>query len=218
MTERVETSVRIIHVADTHLGFDHPIHPRKDLQHRGEDFFGNFTRVLTYAVENHADYIVHTGDLFFRSRVLQGIINRVFDMIHRAQILLGPDPDSGKRMPVVYCGSVERTSSAEKSELKGFFDLIFRFDRYGEVIYSGIDFIPLPAHPMEEIYIPADLSPVELTEFLRMRIHAFDPGSIVYFRCSGRAGARTAVIPGGKYLRRIMPPQMIAKFTRSCFV
>ncbi len=76
------TEIRIILVSDTHLGIDLPVHPRIRRVRRGEDFFNNFSAVLNYARTHNADFLVHGGDLFFRSRVNQGLINRTYQMLY----------------------------------------------------------------------------------------------------------------------------------------
>ena len=276
--------IRIVLLADTHLGFDEPIRPRIDRRRRGPDFFANFERVLEGAREREADLVVHGGDLFFRSRVPPSIIDRVyrrllrfaaggiplliipgnhersmlppslflqhphlhvfhrpetkvlrlretvvavsgvpcarrearsrfpallaetrwsetpcdlrllclhqaiegatvgpgdftfgagadviprrdlppeFDAvlsghIHRRQILFRHRPD-GTRMPVVYPGSVERTSFAERQEPKGYFDLEISRSATGRRGPMKIEFVPLPTRPMEEIVLGEEI-------------------------------------------------------------
>jgi len=65
----VGTSVRILFLADTHLGFDLPLYPRVSQRRRGVDFFENFNRALNPALRGEVDLVVHGGDLFYRSRV-----------------------------------------------------------------------------------------------------------------------------------------------------
>ena len=52
--------------------------PRVNKRRRGEDFFKNFNTVLSYAKNNKVDLIIHGGDLFFRSKVPDSIIDRVY--------------------------------------------------------------------------------------------------------------------------------------------
>jgi DNA repair exonuclease SbcCD nuclease subunit len=58
--------------------------------------------------------------------------------IHRHQVLRPPG-----RTPVIYAGSVERTSFAEAGEPKGF--VVLELTRAG---LGGVEFRPLPARPM----------------------------------------------------------------------
>ncbi|NIQ37690.1 MAG: hypothetical protein GTN81_03770 [Proteobacteria bacterium] len=61
--------VRILFLADTHLGLDLPLHPRVNRRRRGGDFFDNFNRALEPAFKGDVDFVVHGGDVFYRSRI-----------------------------------------------------------------------------------------------------------------------------------------------------
>ena len=65
--------VRVLLVADTHLGFDLPFRPRIKRRRRGHDFFANFERALEPALEGKVDLVVHGGDVLYRSRVPPGL-------------------------------------------------------------------------------------------------------------------------------------------------
>ncbi len=71
--------VRVLLVADTHLGFDLPARPRSDRPHRGGDFFANFERALAPAHRGEVDLVVHGGDLLYRSRVTAGLVVRALE-------------------------------------------------------------------------------------------------------------------------------------------
>ena len=60
--------VRVLLLADTHLGFDFTFKPRVQRRRRGEDFFKNFQTALKPALHGEVDLVVHGGDLFRRSR------------------------------------------------------------------------------------------------------------------------------------------------------
>ena len=60
--------IRILFLADTHLGFDLPFHPRIQRRRRGYEFFDNYQTVVNAALEQKADLVVHGGDLFYRSK------------------------------------------------------------------------------------------------------------------------------------------------------
>jgi exonuclease SbcD len=62
-------AIRILLVADTHLGLDLPLRPRVERRRRGHDFFANFQRALRPALRGEVDLVVHGGDLFDRSRI-----------------------------------------------------------------------------------------------------------------------------------------------------
>lgn len=60
--------VRVLCVGDSHLGFDHPLHPRVERRRRGPDFLANLERALEPARQGAVDLVIHGGDLFHRSR------------------------------------------------------------------------------------------------------------------------------------------------------
>jgi len=73
--------ITVLFLADTHLGFDLPEHPRVDRPRRGDDFFANFARALAPAMAGRVDLVLHGGDLFYRSRVSTGLVKRVLEPI-----------------------------------------------------------------------------------------------------------------------------------------
>ena len=72
-------SIRILFLADTHLGFDYPIRPRIKRRRRGDDFFDNYHRALSAAHAEGIDLVIHGGDVFFRSKVPQAIVVKAFE-------------------------------------------------------------------------------------------------------------------------------------------
>lgn len=66
--------VRILLIADTHLGFDLPLRPRIERRRRGRDFFDNFEKALQPAYRGEVDLVIHGGDLFFRSKIPSSLV------------------------------------------------------------------------------------------------------------------------------------------------
>lgn len=66
--------LRLLLLADTHLGFDLPSNPRLERRRRGPDFFANTRRALEPALRGEVDLVVHGGDLLFRSKVRAGLV------------------------------------------------------------------------------------------------------------------------------------------------
>lgn len=60
--------IRILLLADTHLGFDLPVRPRVARRRRGYDFLANYAAALAPAMDRAVDLVVHGGDVFNRSR------------------------------------------------------------------------------------------------------------------------------------------------------
>ena len=78
--------IRILFIADTHLGFDLPFRPRVFRRRRGPDFFANFKRALVPALNNQVDCVLHGGDLLYRSKVPERLVEMAFEPLqHIAQ-------------------------------------------------------------------------------------------------------------------------------------
>ncbi len=75
------TPVRILFLADTHLGIDLPARPRVERPRRGDDFFESFERALAPAWRGETDLVIHGGDLFYRSRIPAWLADRVFSRL-----------------------------------------------------------------------------------------------------------------------------------------
>jgi len=71
--------IRILFLADTHLGFDLPFRPRVERPRRGPDFFNNFRTALEPALRGEADAVIHGGDLLFRSRVPARLVDMALE-------------------------------------------------------------------------------------------------------------------------------------------
>lgn len=70
--------LHILFLSDTHLGFDAPERPRIQRRRRGEEFFRNYRRTLDSAHASGSDLVLHGGDLFYRSRVPDSLVAKVF--------------------------------------------------------------------------------------------------------------------------------------------
>jgi len=72
-------TIRVLFLADTHLGFDLPLKPRINRRRRGIDFFKNYELALQSALTKEVDIVIHGGDLFYRSRIPNLLISMVFE-------------------------------------------------------------------------------------------------------------------------------------------
>ncbi len=103
MTSR-SSSFQLLFLADTHLGFDQPVRPRVKRRRRGPDFFANFRRVLAAALEQQVDLVLHGGDLFFRSRVPETIVDQAYRELlafadHGIPLVIVPGNHERSRLP-----------------------------------------------------------------------------------------------------------------------
>ncbi len=71
--------LRCCFLSDTHLGLDSPANPRIHRRRRGDDFYGNFLGVLETARQEKVDFIVHGGDLFYRSQIKSNLVLKAFE-------------------------------------------------------------------------------------------------------------------------------------------
>ena len=117
--------------------------------------------------------------------------------IHRHQVL-----EPAGRGPVLYAGSVERTSFAEAPENKGF--IILQLTRSG---LGPFEFRPLPARPMVTRAVSFGTThPAEVHARLATALASTPPDAVVQLRVAGRlpaalgstvremAGARTVTV------------------------
>lgn len=57
-------SLRILHLADSHIGAELPARPRSLRRHRGDDFVDSYRRALAPAIAGQFDLVLHAGDVF----------------------------------------------------------------------------------------------------------------------------------------------------------
>ncbi len=75
--------IRILLIADTHLGYDLPFRPRIQRRRRGPEFFANFERALKPALNHEVDAVVHGGDVLYRSKVPPRLVEMAFEPLKR---------------------------------------------------------------------------------------------------------------------------------------
>ncbi len=328
--------IRVLLVADTHLGFDLPFRPRIKRRRRGHDFFTNFERALQPALQGEVDLVIHGGDLLYRSRVPAALVEKamapllrvaergvpvylvpgnhersriplhlwashpnihIFDRpstylcsleegsvalsgfpfqrgvrdrfgqlvsqtqpqevtadirllcmhqtvegaqvgvndftfrsgpdvvrgceipghfkailsghIHRAQVLTNDLRGQPLATPVIYPGSVERTSFAERGEDKCYAILSISISGTRQGRPLDVSFVPLPARPMVSLVIePGKTGQESLTEHLRRQLAALDPDSVVRVQLRGPYSARAREALSAAQLRELAPPSM----------
>jgi exonuclease SbcD len=79
----IRDDVRILLLADSHLGFDLPVRPRVDRRRRGHDFLANYAAALQPALAGDIDVVVHAGDVFDRSRIVPTLAYQAFEPLRR---------------------------------------------------------------------------------------------------------------------------------------
>ena len=77
------TEIRILLLADTHLGFDLPVRPRVERRRRGHDFLANYAAALAPALAGEIDIVVHAGDVFDRPTVDSTVAYQALEPLRR---------------------------------------------------------------------------------------------------------------------------------------
>lgn len=124
---------RLLHVSDTHLGYR-----QYHLDERLDDFAKAFSEVISAAIDNNVDAIVHSGDLFHTSRPGITPLQTVFTELQRLQ---------NEDIPfLLIVGNHERTHNRNWVELLEEVGLATRLDHDGTQIADttlyGQDFVP----------------------------------------------------------------------------
>ncbi|MCH7801221.1 MAG: hypothetical protein IIC24_06715, partial [Chloroflexi bacterium] len=126
--------------------------------------------------------------------------------IHRRQILTRSSED--RNFPVIYSGSVERTSFAEMDEQKGFYDITFAPDEGGTWRVRETNFHELPTRPMVDLEIGPEIRFSGLTAFLQGHVANMDENSIVRLRRTGQLDESVRERLSASFLRSVFPPTM----------
>jgi DNA repair exonuclease SbcCD nuclease subunit len=122
--------------------------------------------------------------------------------IHRKQIL------NRSNTPVIYPGSTERTSFAEKDEDKGFCDITFQNNDNNGWHMEELDFIRLPSRPMVDLYLNENVSEDNLAKFLQAKVGKLHQDAIVRIRSRGTPDNGLKKRLTSDFLRRLFPSTM----------
>lgn len=131
--------------------------------------------------------------------------------IHRAQQLtqtLGGEPLAA---PVIYPGSIERTSVAERFEEKSF-KLIKLSWENGKLIQK-LETIPLPARPMVKVTVPVgDYPPDQVLVHIQSQLSLLKPDAVVRVELTGRRADQVQRSISASRLRSCGPGSMNISF------
>lgn len=129
--------------------------------------------------------------------------------IHRAQMLTHDLRGQPLAAPVIYPGSVERTSFAERSEDKCYAILSMGISGCHRGRPIDVTFVPLPARPMVSLVIePGKSGQESLIKHLRRQLAALDPDSVVRVHFRGPDSTRAREALSAAQLRELAPPSM----------
>ncbi len=164
-----------------------------------------------------ADFTFRDGDDVVRARdIPQGFAAVLSGHIHRAQRLSTDLAGKSLHTHVLYPGSIERTSFAERDESKGFLIVeVAASDRAGgEVV--GARFRKLPARPMRDVMVNVHgLALDAIARRIADALAALDVDAVARLTLEGTArhGARGAVTAA--FVRDLAPPTMNVELERA---
>ncbi len=151
-----------------------------------------------------ADYTFRHGPDVVRGRdIPPGLSAVLVGHIHRAQVLTHDLNGRSLSAPVIYPGSIERTSFAEREEEKGYVIVTVSL-----TIPQAVEtrFVPLPSRPM----VPLTLDTREgrgeiLLDRLRAKLATVDPQAVVQVRLEGPNAQEAAATLSASCLRELVP-------------
>ena len=79
----MSSDIRVLLLADSHLGFDLPVRQRNGRRRRGFDFLANYAAALAPAMAGEVDTVVHAGDVFDRSSVVPSVAYQAYEPLRR---------------------------------------------------------------------------------------------------------------------------------------
>lgn len=102
-------TIRILLLADSHLGFDLPARPRVSRRRRGDDFVANYERALEPARSGEVDLVVHGGDVFHRPGPPSDLAHRALEPLARVAdlgvpVYVVPGNHERSRLPARFAG------------------------------------------------------------------------------------------------------------------
>lgn len=156
------------------------------------------------------EYTFRRGPHVVRGREIpDGFCAVLSGHIHRAQTLTHDLGGTPLAAPVIYPGSVGRTSFAERNEEKGYVILSVGLSGRGGGQLAEISFKALPTRPMVQLVLELEgLDEESLVEELRRRLSSLHPDSVVRVQLRGpETGKALALLSAGR-LRELAPPSM----------
>ena len=160
-----------------------------------------------------SDFTFHRGKDVIRRIDLPQDATAVFSgHIHRAQVLGDLRKGVFDSPPIIYPGSIERTSFAERNEKKGFYEIEFAPSRTGDWGIQRMKFIELSTRPMVDVILDGAVNSGNLEDFIWTEISKLRADSIVRLRCDNELDPAIKSLVTSQLLRRLMPETMNFQF------
>lgn len=155
-------------------------------------------------------YIFRNGDDVIKSAEIPANIDAVLSgHIHTKEIMRYDTSGRPLAVPVFYPGSTERTSFAEREEIKGYFILTLSADPFTKETSKTSRFVKLDTRPMIELEILMnDMSVEELKQILIGKIKTLSPESIIRLKPQGTIPKHLLPCFRAGFLRTIVPATM----------
>ncbi len=163
-----------------------------------------------------AGYTFRSGADVIRGRdIPPGFAAVLAGHIHRRQVLTTDLAGRPLAAPVLYPGSIERTSFAERNEPKGYMTVDLSAGAGGGRL-EGWAFHELPSRPMIELRIRADgLGRQQLADCLRRALESVDPDAVVRLEVTGEPEPQAWEVFRAPSLRALAPAGLIVSLRRS---
>ncbi len=157
-----------------------------------------------------AGYVFRSGPDIIRGRdIPPGFCAVLSGHIHRAQVLTEDLAGRPLPSPVFYPGAVERTSYAERDEVKGYMVLELGSGGAGAGCLVHHAFRELPTRPLVDLEVEATgLDHEALVGAIRFRLSNLDPDSVVRVAITGSVSAAAKPVLSAAELRALAPPTM----------
>jgi len=157
-----------------------------------------------------SDYVFRDAEDVIRASDLPAEFASVLSgHVHRAQVLTRDLKGHSLPVPVVYAGSVERTSFVERNETKGFWTLEIEGGATGRGRVRERRFHPLPTRPMVQIEVDAGgKSRGHLEREISALSEPHAANSVLRIRVKGRASRDAAEVLRAASLRALLPSGM----------
>jgi DNA repair exonuclease SbcCD nuclease subunit len=165
-----------------------------------------------------ADFVFTTAADVIRGRDLPREFAAVLSgHIHRHQVLTKILAGARLPAPVLYPGSIERTSTAEIGEPKGYMMVELAADAHADPLRW--QFHELPARPMLTASLPVgDRAGTQLESALRLLVMSVPADAVLVIRILGDMAETHLRVIAPAYLRSIAPPSMNIEIRAEQFV
>jgi DNA repair exonuclease SbcCD nuclease subunit len=127
--------------------------------------------------------------------------------MHRAQQLRQTLAGGPLAVPVIYPGSIERTSVAERFENKSYNVINIHWE--DDTLIQEMETHPLPARPMVKVTVPVeDFTPDQVLVHIRSKLSLLTPDAVVRVELTGQRAEQVQRSISAAHLRSCAPGSM----------